>query len=154
MVGKGHLAGKLRRLAGALGIADRISFVGFHEDMATAYAAMDVFCMPSLFEGLPLALLEALICGKVAVAARAPGITDVLVDGENGLLVDVADPVGLAAALLRVRRGEYDPEMPRRARAAALAEYDLERYLERLQAIYLEMFATAVPPPAASAAIR
>jgi glycosyltransferase involved in cell wall biosynthesis len=154
VVGKGHLGRKLRRLAGALGITDRVSFVGFHEDMAAAYAAMDVFCMPSLFEGLPLALLEALICGKVAVAARAPGITDVLVDGENGLLVDVADPVSLAAALLRVRRGAYDPDMPRRARAAAVAEYDVERYLARLQAIYLDLFATAAPPPAAAAAIR
>jgi hypothetical protein len=44
--------------------------------------------------------------------------------------------------------------MPRRARAAALAEYDIERYLARLEAIYLDMFATAAPPPAASAAIR
>ena len=91
VVGQGHLRGGCGDPR-TLGIADRVSFVGFHEDMATAYAAMDVFCMPSLFEGLPLALLEALICGKVAVAARAPGITDVLVDGENGLLVDVADP--------------------------------------------------------------
>ena len=97
--------------------------------------------MPSLFEGLPLALLEALICEKVAVAARAPGVTDVLVDGENGLLVDVADPVSLAAALLRVRRGEYDRDMPRRASAAARAEYDVERYLDRLQTIYVDVFA-------------
>jgi glycosyltransferase involved in cell wall biosynthesis len=139
VVGKGHLGGKLRRLARALGIADRVSFVGFHENMATAYAAMDVFCMPSLFEGLPLALLEALVCEKVAVAARAPGITDVITDGKNGLLVDVADPAGLAAALLRVRRGEYDPEMVRRARAAALAEYDVEKYLSRLEAVYFDL---------------
>ena len=143
VVGKGHLERRLRRLAGTLGIADRISFVGYHEDMATPYAAMDVFCMPSLFEGLPLALLEALICEKVAVAARAPGVTDVLVDGENGLLVDVADPASLAAGLLRVRRGDYDRDMPRRASAAARAEYDVERYLDRLQTIYLDMFAAA-----------
>lgn len=138
VVGKGHLERRLRRLAGTLGIADRISFVEYHVD---TYAAMDVFCMPSLFEGLPLALLEALICEKVAVAARAPGVTDVLVDGENGLLVDVADPVSLAAGLLRVRRGEYDRDMPRRASAAARAEYDVERYLDRLQTIYVDVFA-------------
>jgi glycosyltransferase involved in cell wall biosynthesis len=145
VVGKGHLERRLRRLARTLGIADRISFAGFHGEMATAYAAMDVFCMPSLFEGLPLALLEALICEKVAVAARAPGITDVLVDGENGLLVDVADPVSLAAALLRVRRGGHDPGMARRARTGAMAEYDVKTYLSRLEAIYRDAMTASHP---------
>ena len=138
VVGEGQLKGRLQRLARALRIAERVSFVGFRPDMGVLYAAMDLLAMPSLFEGLPLVLVEALVCEKVAIGARAPGITDVIEDGKNGLLVKVGDPQELAAAIGRVFRGEYDRDMPKRARRAALAEYDIKYFLERLEAIYLE----------------
>jgi glycosyltransferase involved in cell wall biosynthesis len=138
VVGEGQLKGRLQRLARALGITERVSFVGFRPDMGTLYAAMDLLAMPSLFEGLPLVLVEALVCERVSVGARAPGITDVIEDGKNGLLVKVGDVDELAAAIARVFRGEYDRDMPRRARAAAMAEYDIKTYLGRLEAIYLE----------------
>lgn len=138
VVGEGQLKGRLQRLARALGIAERVSFVGFRPDMGLLYAAMDLLAMPSLFEGLPLVLVEALVCEKVAIGARAPGITDVIEDGKNGLLVKVGDPQELAAAIGRVFRGEYDRDMPKRAREAAIAEYDIKPFLERLEAIYLE----------------
>lgn len=128
----------MQRLAGALGITERVSFVGFRPDMGSLYATMDLLAMPSLFEGLPLVLVEALVCERVAVGARAPGITDVIEDGHNGLLVKVGDVGELAAAIARVFRGEYNRDMPRRARAAAMAEYDIKTYLGRLEAIYLE----------------
>jgi glycosyltransferase involved in cell wall biosynthesis len=138
VVGEGQLKGRLQRLARTLGIAERVSFVGFRPDMGTLYATMDLLAMPSLFEGLPLVLVEALVCEKVAIGARAPGITDVIEDGKNGLLVKVGDVAELAAAIGRVFRGEYDRDMPRRAREAAIAEYDIKAYLGRLEAIYLE----------------
>jgi glycosyltransferase involved in cell wall biosynthesis len=101
------------------------------------YAAMDLLAMPSLFEGLPLVLVEALVCERVAVGARTFGITDVIEDGKNGFLVEVGDVKGLAAAMVRVFRGEYDRDLPKRARAAAMAEYDIKTYLRRLETIYL-----------------
>ncbi|HTB56989.1 MAG TPA: glycosyltransferase [Polyangia bacterium] len=138
VVGEGQLKGRLERLARALGIAERVSFVGFRPDMGTLYATMDLLAMPSLFEGLPLVLVEALVCERVAVGARAPGITDVIEDGKNGLLVKVGDVDELAAAIARVFRGDYDREMPKRAQRAATAEYDIKAYLGRLEALYLE----------------
>jgi glycosyltransferase involved in cell wall biosynthesis len=138
VVGEGQLKGRLKRQAQALGIAERVSFVGFRPDMGVLYAAMDLLAMPSLFEGLPLVLVEALVCEKVAIGARAAGITDVIEDGKNGILVKVGDPQELAAAIGRVFRGEYDPEMPKRARKAAIAEYDIKSFLGRFEAIYLE----------------
>ncbi len=137
VVGEGQLKGRLQRLAARLGITDRVSFVGFRSDMFRVYATMDLLAMPSLFEGLPLVLVEALICERVAVGARTFGITDVIEDGQNGFLVKVADVKALAAAIARVFRGEYDRDMPKRAREAAMAEYDIKIYLRRLEAIYL-----------------
>jgi glycosyltransferase involved in cell wall biosynthesis len=138
VVGEGGLKGALRRRARALGIADRVSFVGFRSDMATLYAAMDMLAMPSLFEGLPLVLVEALACGRVAVGTRAPGILDVIEDGKNGLLVDVGDVPALADAIARVQRGDLDPDMVNRAREAARADYGLPTYLGRLERLYLD----------------
>lgn len=138
VVGEGQLKGRLQRLARALGIAERVSFVGFRPDMGSLYATMDLLAMPSLFEGLPLVLVEALVCERVAVGARTSGISDVIEDGKNGLLVKVGDVKELAAAIARVFRGEHDSDMPRRAREAAMAEYDIKAYLGRLEALYFE----------------
>jgi glycosyltransferase involved in cell wall biosynthesis len=143
VVGQGQLQGRLERQARDLGIAERVSFVGFRADVANLYAAMDLLAMPSLFEGLPLVLVEALVCGKIAVGTRAPGVTDVIDDGKNGLLVDVGDVDGLAAAIRRVHRGDFDPQLPARARQAAIADYGLETYLGRLEAIYRDELAAA-----------
>jgi glycosyltransferase involved in cell wall biosynthesis len=137
VVGEGGLKARLSRLATSLGIADRVSFVGFRSDMSRVYPTMDLLAMPSLFEGLPLVLVEALVCERVAVGARTFGITEVIEDGKNGFLVEVADSRALAAAIARVFRGEYDRDMPKRARAAAMAEYDIQAYLRRLEGIYL-----------------
>jgi glycosyltransferase involved in cell wall biosynthesis len=145
IVGEGQLRGRLERQARDLGIAERISFAGFRSDMPNLYPAMDLLAMPSLFEGLPLTLLEALCCGLVAVGARAPGIVDVIGDGNKGLLVDVGDVEGLAEAIRRVYRREYDPEMPRRAREAARAEYGIDTYLRRLETLYYDELARPGP---------
>ncbi len=138
VVGEGHLKRRLQAQARALGIARQVSFVGFRADVAQVYPAMDLLAMPSLFEGLSLVLVEALVCGRVAVCARAPGLVDVIQDGKNGLLVEVGDVEGLTQAIARVYRGEFDPDMPRRARDGARADYGLDTYLASLERIYLD----------------
>ena len=146
VVGEGQLKARLQRQAHALGISDRVSFAGFRSDMANLYPAMDLLAMPSLFEGLPLALVEALACGLVAIGARAPGIVDVIEDGKNGFLVDVADVAGLAEAIRRVHRGEVDPDLRRRAGEGVRAEYGLGTYLDRLERLYLKELAAPKSP--------
>jgi glycosyltransferase involved in cell wall biosynthesis len=138
VVGEGQLKGRLERQARALGITDRVSFVGFRTDMAKVYPALDVLAVPSLFEGLSLVLVEALVCGRLAVCARASGIIDVVEDGKNGILIEIGDVEALAGALGRAYRGEVDPEMPRRAQQAARADFSLETYLARLERLYLD----------------
>jgi len=81
-----------------LGLEERVLFLGRfdREDLAAAYEAADLFVLPSLGEGLPIALLEAMAYGKCAVATDVPGNRDVIRDGENGALVEARNPAALA----------------------------------------------------------
>lgn len=100
LVGRGHLRGKLESLAGELGIASRVLFTGFRDDMLEIMNIFDIFTLPSLWEGLGIVLLEAMAFRLPIVATRVGGITDVVVDGETGILVPPKDPDSLADAII------------------------------------------------------
>jgi glycosyltransferase involved in cell wall biosynthesis len=85
-----------------LGAHPHVILVGTIDDTAPYYALMDVFVLPSHREGFPNVVLEALAAGKPVVAARATGIVDAIVDGENGLLFPVGDVAALADTLGRL----------------------------------------------------
>lgn len=96
----GRLIDQLRSTVVASGFADRVVFVPPTSQVQDYFRAADVYAMPSLREGLPIALLEAMACGLACVASRLPGATDVMVqDGTNGLLVPPQEPAALATAL-------------------------------------------------------
>lgn len=113
IVGIGELENPLRQLAGELGIANRVVWAGFREDIAPVMRAFDIFALTSLYEGLGLVLLEAMAASRPIVATRVGAIPEVVVDGENGILVEPREPEALAAAFgklgdaaLRARFGE------------------------------------------------
>lgn len=87
--------------AKALEVDGDISFLGSfpRSDLAEAYLAADLFVLPSLGEGLPMALLEAMAYGKCVVATRVPGNIDVVKDGWNGILVEPKNPRELASKI-------------------------------------------------------
>jgi glycosyltransferase involved in cell wall biosynthesis len=95
-------------------LTDRVRIVTNRNDIPDLLALADVFVMPSLFEGLPMALLEAMLARKAIIASVTAGIPEAIVDGREGLLVSPSDVGGLAEAL---RTLLIDP-----ARRAALAE--------------------------------
>jgi glycosyltransferase involved in cell wall biosynthesis len=92
----------LRAFAAEAGIADRAHILGHRGDIPDLLAAADVYAMPSLWEGLPMALLEAMFAGKAIVASRASGIPEAIDEGKDGLLADPGDEVQLATALGRL----------------------------------------------------
>jgi glycosyltransferase involved in cell wall biosynthesis len=98
VAGAGGEAAALRAQALALGLGDRVRFLGLLDDMPGFYAALDLYCLPSRNEGLPLALLEAQSCGLPVVAAAVGGVP-AAVDRASGALVTAEDPAALAAAL-------------------------------------------------------
>jgi glycosyltransferase involved in cell wall biosynthesis len=97
--GEGEDEETLRAALGASGLDRRVHMLGFRDDVARLLAAADLFVLPSLAEGTPFALLEAMAHGCPVVASRAGGNGEVVVPGVDGLLVDVGDGPALQAAL-------------------------------------------------------
>ena len=99
IAGSGDLEDYLRDLALEVGVADRVHVLGPRRDVPALMHAMDVFAMPSIWEGFGLVLLEAMAAGRPIVASRVATIPEVVLDGETGVLVPAGDPVALADAL-------------------------------------------------------
>jgi glycosyltransferase involved in cell wall biosynthesis len=111
-VGRGHLREKLEKEAEALNVRSKIIFTGFREDMLEIMSTFDIFALPSLWEGLGVVLLEAMALRKPIVASRVGGITDVVIDGETGILVPPGEPESLAEGLIDILKdGEKAREM-------------------------------------------
>lgn len=98
-VGQGPEQAHLQELAGALGLAGEVRWLGFQSDIPNLLAAADIFVLPSLQEALGLAVLEAMATGLPVVASRVGGIPELIESGSEGLLVTAADSTGLAAAI-------------------------------------------------------
>jgi len=96
-----HL-GYFRGRAEELGLAAAVHFLGHRDDMRDLYAAADVVTLPSLYEGLPYVIAEAMAASRAVVATDVGGIPEMIEDGESGLLVQPRDASALAAALARV----------------------------------------------------
>lgn len=98
-VGEGELRDELTTEAVRLGVADRVDFLGFRRDMGALLRACDLVVLPSLQEGLPLALIEAMAAGRAVVATDIGGTRELVLGGETGILVRPEDPEALARAI-------------------------------------------------------
>ena len=136
LVGSGPYERKLKELCGELGISDKVVFFGQvpHERVPELLAMADVFVLPSMVEGLPKALLEAMAMKKPIVATFAPGIADVVRPGVEALLVKVGDEKGLARAMRMVLADErLAMKLAERARATFEEEYSYERLYRKIE---------------------
>ncbi len=116
VAGDGALRASLEQRAAALG--DRFVFLGYRRDMPRIISALDVYVLPSLWEGLPLALLEAMAIGKPIVCTRVGGNPEVVEDGVNGSVVAPGDAGALAEALCAlIRDAEWRRQIGERNRA-------------------------------------
>jgi glycosyltransferase involved in cell wall biosynthesis len=99
IIGDGRLRNELITLADRLEISDRVSFLGARADICEFLSAIDVFIMPSLWEGQPIALLEALAIGKPCIASAVDGIPEIIIDKVNGCLVSPKDVESLTRVM-------------------------------------------------------
>jgi glycosyltransferase involved in cell wall biosynthesis len=142
LVGDGPDHDRLERYAHELGVAKRCLFLGYQDDVARFYNAIDVLLLPSVNEGTPVSVIEALAAARPAVATRVGGVPDVVRDGVDGFLVDVGDAEALAERLAELAA---DPE--RRARMGAagrervLERYAVERLVDDVDRLYRSLLA-------------
>lgn len=132
---------KLERMAGEAGLTGRVRLLGNVEDVAALHAEVDLFVHPTRLdgrqEGCPVALLEAMACGKACIATRVAGSEDVIEDGASGLLVPPQDAAALRSAIERVIG---DAEFRRRLGAAARRRIEQQYRIEREVAQHEEMY--------------
>jgi glycosyltransferase involved in cell wall biosynthesis len=141
LVGTGPLEDNLRHLAADLGIADRTIFTGSRDDVLELLPGFDVFCLSSQFEGLSIALVEAMATGIPCVATAVGGIPEVIEDGVSGLLVPAGATAALAHTLERVLLDESLKTRLGDEGGARAMVFDIGRAARRLQALYEEMMA-------------
>ena len=139
LAGEGPERRRLERLAARLGLGERVRFLGEvpHEQVPEVLQQLDVFAMPSTYEGFGVAALEAEAMEVPVVASRIHGIPDVVADGETGLLVPPRDRQALAAALERLASdGDLRRRLGQAGRAFVAEHYSWEENTAQMEALY------------------
>lgn len=134
-VGGGPSQPDLQRLAGELRIADRVRFAGrlSHEDMIRDLQQSDLYCLPTLSEGMPVATIEAMACGLPVVASAVDGIPESVVEGVSGMLVPPGDVAALADVLQRALARDWDRAA---VRDVVLRKFTWQGYANNVRTLY------------------
>ncbi|HKI51348.1 MAG TPA: glycosyltransferase family 4 protein [Geothermobacteraceae bacterium] len=144
-LGDGPLLPEMKSLSKELALEDSVDFRGHVPTIKTLLQAADIFVLPSLQEGMPNALLEAMACGLPPVATRIGGVEDIVSDGENGLLVEPGDVDSLAGGLRRLLADEsLTAAIAARAYQTIRDSYTLESTVPHYLALYRKLL-TANP---------
>jgi glycosyltransferase involved in cell wall biosynthesis len=140
--GGGDEYGSMLEFIDAEGLSDRVHIVLNRNDIADLLALADIFVMPSLWEGLPLAVLEAMVARKAIVASAIAGIPEAIVDGREGLLVPAGEVTPLADALrLLLADPTRRVDLGEAAAARADRDFTVEVMADRYEALYANAFA-------------
>ncbi len=137
LVGYGVLTRQIRRLVAELGIQDSLEFLGLRADVVDLLQRAWAFVLPSRWEGMPNALLEAMACGLPFVATRVSGSEDLIADGINGLLVEPEQPDEMASALrCIIEDADLAQQFGQKDVATVLGEYQLTTVVEQCLSLY------------------
>ncbi len=141
LAAEGRQEAALKQQARDLGIQEMVRFLGTRRDMPWIFRAMDLYVQPSLWEGLSLALLQAMGAGLPVAASRVSGSQEVIEEGVNGLLVTPADAPALAASILDLYHQPQTRELlGDAARRTVEQKYSQDLMLRRLEGLYLELW--------------
>jgi glycosyltransferase involved in cell wall biosynthesis len=144
LAGDGPLRQALERQAANLGLANRVCFLGYRQDIRQVYEALDIFAMPSRCEALPYALLEAMTVQLPAVASNVGGIPEVILQGDTGFLTAVDDHPALAAALKALLDNPpLRQQMGRAARQRAIHYFSEREMVARTIELYRRLLTQA-----------
>lgn len=137
LVGADEMNGELRRRCEMLGLSGIVAFAGFQDDIKPIYEACDAAVLPSLREGLPICLIEAMCMELAVVATHVSGIPELVENDVSGLLVAPRDVAALAQSLITVLSDlELRSRMGRAGRERVLKTFRIERMVEELTSYY------------------
>lgn len=140
VAGDGDYHTTLEAEAQRAGVTERVIFTGMRTDVPRVLAAGDVFVLPTLTEALPTVLAEAMASRLPVIASAVGGIPEMVIDGENGLLLQPGDPQALAAACINLLSKPAQCEkMGNRGWQIVNEKFNVERQVERLKKIYLDL---------------
>jgi len=140
LVGDGDQKAEAMEMVRAAGFEGRITFQPFRQDVPDILAASDIFVLPSLWEGLPIGLLEAMAMGKAVIATDVDGTKEVVQNGQNGILVPAGDIPALTESLVtlaadRDRQQEYS----RKALETVRTRFDATVMTREIENVYFEV---------------
>jgi len=142
VAGSGPDEERFRRIAESIAEA-KIHFVGFQEDVALWFSVADAIAMPSYWDALPFAAIEAMFCARPIVASRVGGFCEIIKDGVNGILVEPKDPDALAEGLTNVLTNPaFGRELGEKAKETAEARFSTEQMANRWVVCYERILGT------------
>lgn len=140
IVGDGVIRKDLEAQARDLGIGENVVFLGHREDTDELLQALDIFVLPSLNEGIPMALLEAMAASRAVVASRVGGIPEIVEDGVDGILVEPMNSTQLAENCGRlIESPEIAMKMGEQARKRVVQEFSATAMADRVAGLYKEL---------------
>jgi glycosyltransferase involved in cell wall biosynthesis len=138
LVGSGPLETEMRQTVATLGLEANVLFAGSRGDVPEILPAFDVFALSSRFEGLPIALLEAMATGLACVATGVGGIPEVITDGVDGVLVEPGNPAQLAGAMVDVLRDPARRRALGRRAVARAGDFEVAGAVRHIERVYDE----------------
>ena len=138
--GEGSRKNELKALAAKLGLGEDVIFYGFTADIPSFLATIDVFVLPSLYEGLGVAAIEAMAAGKPVIATRVGGLPELVEDGVTGFLVPPGDSEALANSISRLlSREELMEQMGRNGWERVQRHFTMEQMAKKNEDYYYEL---------------
>lgn len=138
-LGDGELLDELKSQAAGAGIRDNVFFPGWRQDVAGVMSTFDIFVLPSLNEGMGKVLVEAMAMGKPIIASAAGGIPDLVIHGENGLLVPCADAGAIATSIERLYRDPARRQIMGEKGKVMAANFSAESMIRKIDRLYGEL---------------
>jgi len=140
LCGTGDTEIACRKLVNDLHLDDKVIFMGVRFDIPELMSILDIYCLPSRFEGLPFSVLEAMACGKPVVATNVMGIDEVVKHGETGILVTADSPRKLADALAELIENEQLRHRFGRKGLQRVREFSFEAMLASYERLFEEVY--------------
>jgi len=139
LMGNGELLDEAKALVKKLDIEDMVVWSVFRQDMPNVLNVIDIYTLPSLWEGLPIGLLEAMAMAKPIVATGVDGTKEVVKEGINGKLIECGDAEGLANAFIELYQDKAKmAEYGKKSREIILNTFAIDRMCREVEAIYLQ----------------